>query len=96
MDESDERFDLCLQIINREQEPEKGELSRESSECCFTYLIKPTSELFDFITQGRVSLKKYTEIYLLNSVPSIIEHGLTKLVVFSHCGVARSSKVKQT
>ena len=37
---------------------------------------------------GRVSLKKYTDVYLLNSLPTLIELGRKKFVVFSHCGKA--------
>ena len=63
-------------------------MSRETSECCFTYLVPPTTELYDFILNGRISLRRYTDVHLLNSLPTLIEHGRKKFVVFSHCGRA--------
>ena len=70
----------------------KGELSREIAECCMSNHIPEKSELFDFIINGRVSLKKYQDVYLLNSVPTLVNYGITKFVVFSHCGVSKDNQ----
>lgn len=35
--------------------------------------------------KGRFVMKKYTEIYHLNSVPSMVNSDIDKLIVFSHC-----------
>lgn len=79
------QFDLCLQVINKKQNAERGELSRETSESCFTFRIDPDSKLFNLLMDGRFVMKKYTDIYHLNSVLSMVESDGEKYVVFSHC-----------
>ena len=76
------------------QNPNKGELSREVSESCFEYRIPPTSHLYDLLINGRFEMKKYTNVYLLNALPTMIQEGNTKYIVFSHCGKGSENTTK--
>ena len=84
-------YDLCLQVINKEINVNKGELSREISENCTTFNVNKESKLYDFMMRGRFFMKNYSETYFINSVPTMITQTVQgcevpeKFVVFSHC-----------
>ena len=88
-------YDLQLQILQSTQNAHSGELSRETSENCSTYNIEEKSQLYDFILNGRATMREYYDVYMLNPVPTLIEDTGTgsshnqKYVVFSHCSNGR-------
>ena len=82
---NEKQLDLYLQILDTEQNSDCGEVSRETNENCHSYGINENSNLRDFIINGRFVMKEFSsEIWNLNSVPTIIQEGSEKFVVFSH------------
>ena len=88
--EAETDMDLHLQIIQKTQNKNSGELSREVSENCYTYRINEKSALYDHVMFGRPVMREYTDVNMLNPVPTLIEDRSNRYIVFSHCHKCQS------
>ena len=87
--EDENNFDLYLEILHpndgsRDNKNDVGDHGRQVENNCYSSLVPPASELYDFILRGRAGYGEYTPIFMLNAVPTMIEEGPTRYVVFSH------------
>jgi hypothetical protein len=47
--------------------------------------VHEKTALYECIMKGKVQIKEYKDVYTLNAVPTLIQEGELKMIVFAHC-----------